>query len=75
MPGRLKDAVVEHRAALRLRPDYAPGWHNLGAALYHLGDLPAAAEAFREEVRLSPDDPAARQALAEALRQTAGDKP
>ena len=69
MPGRLKDAVGEHRAALRLRPDFAPAWHNLGAALYHLGDLPAAAAAFREEVRLSPDDPAARQALTNVLGQ------
>jgi tetratricopeptide (TPR) repeat protein len=69
MPGRLKDAVGEHRTALRLRPDYAPGWHNLGAALYHLGDLPAAAAAFREEVRLSPDDPAARRALTTVLEQ------
>lgn len=66
-PGRLKGAVGEHRAALRLRPDYAPGWHNLGAALYHLGDLPAAAAAFREEVRLSPDDPTAREALTTVL--------
>ena len=69
MPGRLPDAVDEHRTALRLRPDYAPAWHNLGAALYHHGDLPAAAAAFREEVRLSPDDPAARQALATVLEQ------
>lgn len=67
MPGRLADAVREHRAALRLRPDYAPGWHDLGAALFHLGDLPAAAAAFREEVRLSPNDPSARQALATVL--------
>jgi protein O-mannosyl-transferase len=69
MPGRLADAVAEYEQVVRLRPDYAPGWHNLGAALYHLGDLPAAAAAFREEVRLSPDDPAARQALTTVLEQ------
>ena len=36
---------------------------------FQLGNLPAAAAAFREELRLSPNDPAARQALAAALQQ------
>jgi tetratricopeptide (TPR) repeat protein len=67
-PGRLKDAIAEYEAALRLQPDYAPGWHNLGVSWLHLGNLPAAAAAFREEVRLSPNNPAARQALAAALQ-------
>jgi Flp pilus assembly protein TadD len=35
----------------------------------NLGNLPAAAAAFREELRLSPNDSAAQQALAAALRQ------
>jgi tetratricopeptide (TPR) repeat protein len=69
MPGRLADAAIHYEAAVRLRPNYVPGWHNLGAALYHLGDLPAATAAFREEVRLSPDDPSARQALITVLDQ------
>ena len=68
MPGRLKDAIAQYEAALRLKPDFAPGWHNLGVSWFHLGNLPAAAAAFREELRLSPNDPAARQALAAALR-------
>jgi superkiller protein 3 len=72
MPGRLNDAIAQYEEALRLQPDYAPGWHNLGAAWFHLGNLPAAAAAFREELRLAPADPAARQALATVLRQ-AGD--
>jgi tetratricopeptide (TPR) repeat protein len=72
MPGRLEDAIAQYKEVLRLQPDYAPGWHNLGAAWFHLGNLPAAAAAFREELRLAPADPAARQALATVLRQ-AGD--
>jgi tetratricopeptide (TPR) repeat protein len=66
-PGRLNDAIAQYREALRLKPDFAPGWHNLGTSWFHLGNLAAAAAAFREEVRLSPNDPAARQALAAAL--------
>jgi Flp pilus assembly protein TadD len=57
---------------LRLRSDYAPGWHNLGASWFRLGNLPAAAAAFREALRLSPNDSAARQALAAALREGNG---
>jgi tetratricopeptide (TPR) repeat protein len=72
VPGRLNDAIAQYQAALRLKPDFAPGWHNLGASWFHLGNLSAAAAAFREEVRLSPNDPAARQALAAALQQTKG---
>jgi tetratricopeptide (TPR) repeat protein len=69
MPGRLNDAIAQYEEALRLRPGFAPGWHNLGASWFHLGNLPAAAAAFREELRLSPNDPAAQQALVAALQQ------
>ena len=70
MPGRLNDAIAQYEAALRLKPDFAPGWHNLGTVLVPFGKSAAAAAAFREEVRLSPNDPAARQALDAALQQT-----
>ena len=69
MPGRLKDAIAEYEEVLRLQPDHAPGWHNLGAAWFQLGNLSAATAAFREEVRLLPNDPAAQQALATVLQQ------
>ena len=72
LPGRLNDAIAQYEEALRLRPDYAPGWHNLGVSRFNLGNMPAAAAAFREELRLSPNDPAARQALAAALQQAKG---
>jgi tetratricopeptide (TPR) repeat protein len=68
LPGRHQDAIAQYEAALRLKPDFAPGWHNLGVSWFRLGNLPAAVAAFREELRLSPDDPAAQQALAAALR-------
>ena len=69
MPGRLNDAIAQFRETVRLQPDHTAGWHNLGVCWYRLGDLPAAVAAFREELRLSPNDPDAQQALAEALRQ------
>jgi tetratricopeptide (TPR) repeat protein len=68
VPGRSKEAIAEYEKTVRLRPDFAPGWHNLGVCWIHLENLPAAAAAFREEVRLKPDDPAARQALDTVLQ-------
>jgi len=72
MPGRLNDAIVQFKEALRLKGNVAPAWHNLGVSWFQLGNLAEAEAAFREEVRLSPDDPAARQALATTLQQTRG---
>jgi tetratricopeptide (TPR) repeat protein len=60
---RLPEAVAEYRSAISLDPGFAPAWYNLGAAQYQLGNLKAAADAFREELRLSPDDPSGRKAL------------
>ena len=71
-PGRLPDAIAEFEEALRLKPDYAQCWHNLGVSWFRLGNQPAAVAAFREEVRLLPHDPAARQALAAALQPVPG---
>ena len=72
MPGRLNDAIVQFKEALRLKGNVAPAWHNLGVSWFQLGNLAEAEAAFREEVRLSPDDPVARQALATTLQQTRG---
>jgi protein O-mannosyl-transferase len=69
IPGRLGDAVSQSQQALRLKPDFAPAWHNLGASWYNLGNFPAAVDAYREELRLLPNDPDAQQALAAALRE------
>jgi cytochrome c-type biogenesis protein CcmH/NrfG len=66
----MNDAIAEFKEALRLKPDFAPGWHNLGTSWFYLGNLPAAAAAFREELRLSPNNPEAQQALAAALHQS-----
>ncbi|HUL54314.1 MAG TPA: tetratricopeptide repeat protein [Opitutaceae bacterium] len=71
-PSRLQEAIAHYQEALRLKPDFAPAWHNLGVGRYQLGDLAGAAAAFREELRLSPNDPAARQALDVVQRRIEG---
>jgi tetratricopeptide (TPR) repeat protein len=70
-PGRLADAVAQYQEALRLRPDDARVWHHLGVCWLNLGNLPGAAEAFRQELRLSPDSAAGRRALSAVLQQEA----
>jgi tetratricopeptide (TPR) repeat protein len=71
-PGRLDDAIAELKEAVRLKPDFAPGWHMLGVAWMRSGNQREAADAFREELSLSPGNPAALQAL-EAVTQQSGD--
>jgi tetratricopeptide (TPR) repeat protein len=72
-PGRLDDAVAELKEAVRLKPDLAPGWHMLGVAWMRSGNMAEAANSFREELRLSPGNPAALQAL-EAATQQSGER-
>ncbi|HTX66616.1 MAG TPA: tetratricopeptide repeat protein [Opitutaceae bacterium] len=67
LPGRMRDAAAQFEAAVRANPAFTPAWHNLGSARLQLGDHPAAAAAFREVLRQSPDDPDAKQGLARAL--------
>ncbi len=72
VPGRIDDAVAELKEALRLNPDFAPGWHILGMTWIRLGNLPEAALAFRQELRLVPDDPEAQNALAAVNQRLEG---
>jgi tetratricopeptide (TPR) repeat protein len=72
-PGGLEGAVAELKEAVRLKPDFSAGWHMLGVALMRSGNLPEAADAFREELRISPGNPAALQALSAATQQS-GDR-
>ena len=72
IPGRLNDAIDHYEAALRLQPDFAQGWHNLGVSWVRLGNFPEAAAAFRAQLRITPDDPAAQKALAAVLQRSEG---
>ncbi len=52
--GRIDDAVVSLRTALRLDPEYPEAYGNLGLALMKLGRLDEAAAAYTESLRLDP---------------------
>jgi tetratricopeptide (TPR) repeat protein len=68
MPGRLGEAIAHYEAALRLQPDYESAWYNLAVCRFDAGNLPGAAVAFREVLRLSPGNVAAQRGLAAAMQ-------
>ncbi|HWR96995.1 MAG TPA: tetratricopeptide repeat protein [Candidatus Methanoperedens sp.] len=51
---RFEEAAVRFREAVRLRPDFAMGWANLGNALIGMRNSEAVA-AMEEAIRLQPD--------------------
>ena len=50
--------------AVRLQPDFAEAWSDLGAARKIMGEDAAALDAFRRAVEISPDDAVAQTRLA-----------
>jgi hypothetical protein len=68
--GRLDEAIVDLREAVRLEPAYADAHNNLGAALARHGQLDDAIVAYREALRLAPDLALAHNNLGIALART-----
>ena len=66
---RLPEAVEQLREALRLRPQDARNWNNLGVALVRLDRPAEAAAPYREAVRLQPDSVEFNYNLGLDLRQ------
>jgi tetratricopeptide (TPR) repeat protein len=62
-------AIPYFREAIRLEPDFAFAYHNLGNALASKGDLEGAIAAISMAHRLSPGNPTIRRALATLVRE------
>ncbi len=52
-----RDAVAEFKQAIRLAPNWADAWFNLGVAQEKVGDLPGAMSSFRRYLELNPNAP------------------
>jgi tetratricopeptide (TPR) repeat protein len=64
---RYGDAVKAYRAAVRLKPDYAAAYTNLGFSLSRLEWWQEACFAYENAIRLTPDDVDAHYNLGVAL--------
>jgi Tfp pilus assembly protein PilF len=53
--GKLVEAILHLRAAVRLRPDFAKAHHNLGVALAQQGNDEEAVRSLRQTLQLKPD--------------------
>jgi predicted O-linked N-acetylglucosamine transferase (SPINDLY family) len=67
--GRHVEAAEQLREALRVEPNYAQGWCNLGVALEKSGCVPEAVDAYRRAIGLRPDYPQGHHFLGNALRR------
>ena len=69
-PGDLTDLSARYRRALQLDPENSAVHNNLGFYYLHVdGDYEAAADAFRESLRLNPHDWTARHNLTVVFRR------
>ena len=64
---RPREAVAALEQATRIDPSGRDGWYHLAIGRMMLGELPAAAEAFRAALRVAPDDAAALTDLSNVL--------
>jgi tetratricopeptide (TPR) repeat protein len=60
-------AVNVYRTAIKINPDFAPPYNQLGYALRFIGDYSAAEEVFRRYTELIPDQPNPYDSYAELL--------
>ena len=58
--GRLPEAVASYRQALRIKPQFAEAYNNLGEAFKELGQLDQSLDSFEQALRLQPDFAASR---------------
>ena len=68
-------AIEAYKQALRINPEYAGAWYNLGIDYYDANQTAKAIEAFQQALRINSDDAASLYNLGIAyhvLGQTAG---
>ena len=66
--GKLDEAIANYQQALRLKPDYAEAYNNLGNALKDQGKLEEAIASYQQALRLKPDYAEAYNNLGNALK-------
>ena len=63
------DAAIEsYKQALRIKPDFADAYYNMGVALNDKGDPEAAIESYKQALRIKPDYAEGHSNLGAALQ-------
>jgi tetratricopeptide (TPR) repeat protein len=69
----LQEAIDEYKQTIKIKPDYADAYINLGVTYYKLGRHQDAIEAYKQAIRIKPDFVLAHYNLGVAYLVT-GDK-
>ena len=48
-------AIVSYQKALKIKPDYAEAYYNMGIALDNKGDLEASIKSYKQAIKLNPE--------------------
>ena len=67
-------AIACYKKALKIKPDYAETFYNMGVALKDKGDLAAAIESYKEAVKIKPDYAVAYNNMGNALQKKGDSK-
>ncbi len=67
--GNFKLAALKFQTAVRLSPDNASAWTNLGLTQRKLGELQSAVESYQNAIRIKPDFALAHKNLGAALEE------
>ena len=50
----LEAAIDSYKQALKIKPDYAEAYNNMGAALHDKGNLEAAIDSYKQVLKIKP---------------------
>ena len=63
----MKEAISHYKMAIKLKPDFADAYNNLGAVLFNAKMTEEAIDYFKEAIRIRPSFTAAQKNLETAL--------
>jgi len=62
-------AIINYKKALKINPDYADAYSNMGNALKDKGDLEAAIESYKQALKIKPDYAQAYNNMGNTLKE------
>ena len=69
------DAIDNYKQALKIKPDYAEAYYNMGIALKDKGDPEAAIDSYKQALKIKPDYAEAYNNMGVALKRVVFTKP